>query len=205
MMVAGVDVGAEKKGFHVVILEGNVGKCFHREKPTEVRDLCARVEVIAIDAPCGWACQSISPTGRSRQAERDLKALRGIQSFYTPTRARAAVNMNKNYDWVFNGEQLWRTLRQRAIGGPVRLIETFPQGIACALRGQVLSAKNKRHDRGRILKRLGYLLDTPASIDYLDATLCAHAAACFAQGSFEQFGNATEGCIVLPPWGAWPE
>ena len=40
---------------------------------------------------------------------------------------------------------------------------------------------------------------------YLDATLCAHAAACFAQGKYEQFGNATEGRIVLPPWGAWPE
>ena len=199
MMVAGVDVGAEKKGFHVVILEGNSARCFHREKPSDVRDLCARAEVIAIDAPCGWACQRISPTGRSRQAERDLKALRGVQSFYTPTRTRAAANKNKNYDWVFNGETLWRSLRQHSISGPVRLIETVPHGIACALLGQVLSARNKRRDRSRLLKRLGYSLDAPASIDYLDARLCAHAAACFAESKFEEFGNATEGCIVLPP------
>jgi predicted nuclease with RNAse H fold len=205
MRVAGVDVGAGKKGFHLAILDGHSAKCFHREKPTEVRDLCAGLGVIAIDAPCGWACQSISSTGRSRQAERDLKAHRGIQSFYTPTRARAVASEKSNYDWMFNGEELWRTLRHHPIGGPVRLIETFPHGIACALRGQVLSARNKRRDRSRLLERLGYSLDTPASIDYLDATLCAHAAACFAQGKFEEFGNATEGCIVLPPWCALPE
>jgi predicted nuclease with RNAse H fold len=87
----------------------------------------------------------------------------------------------------------------------VRLIETFPHGIACALRGQVLRARDKRHDRSHLVKRLGYQLAQPTSIDYLDATLCAHAAACFAQGKFEKFGNATEGCIVLPSWDALPE
>jgi hypothetical protein len=68
----------------------------------------------------------------------------------------------------------------------------------------MLSAANKRRDRRRLLKRLGYSLDTPASIDCLDATLCAHAAACFAEDKFEQFGNAKEGFIVLPPWRALP-
>lgn len=144
MMAAGVDVGAEKKGFHVVILEGNSAKCFHREKPDEVRALCARAGVVAIDAPCGWSRQSDSPTGRSRQAERDLKAHRGIQSFYTPTRARALANKKKNYDWMFNGETLWRAFRAHLRGRPMRLIETFPHGIASTLRGQVLRAKDKR-------------------------------------------------------------
>jgi hypothetical protein len=162
------------------------------------------VGVIAIDAPCGWACESVSPTGRSRQAERDLKARRGIQSFYTPTRARALANKKNNYEWTFHGEELWRLLRRRFADTPVRLIETFPHGIASALRGQVLSAKNKRRDRSRLVERLGYSLDAPASIDFLDATLCAHAATCFARGKFETFGNATEGFIVLPMWGAVP-
>jgi predicted nuclease with RNAse H fold len=204
MMVAGVDVGAGKKGFHLAILNEHSVPCFHFEKPNEVREVCAGLGVIAIDAPCGWACQGISPTGRSRQAERDLKARRGIQSFYTPTRARAVANEKKNYDWMLNGEKLWQTLRTPPINGLVRLIETFPHGIACALHGQVLNAKNKRRDRSRLLERLGYSFDAPVSIDYLDATLCAHAAACFARGKFESFGNATEGCIVLPPWSALP-
>jgi predicted nuclease with RNAse H fold len=205
MKVAGVDVGAGKKGFHLVILEGHSAKRFHRQKPNDVRDLCACAGVIAIDAPCGWACQGISPTGQSRQAERDLKARRGIQSFYTPTRARAVANGKNHYDWMFNGEKLWRAFRAHLRSRPMRLIETFPHGVACALRGQVLSAKNKRRDRSRLVERLGYSFDGPVSIDYLDAALCAHAAACFARGKFEEFGNVTEGCIVLPPWSALPE
>jgi predicted nuclease with RNAse H fold len=205
MVTAGVDVGAEKKGFHIVILEGTSAKCFHRETPDEVRSVCAPAGVVPIDAPRGWACPSISPTGRSRQAERDLRAQRGIQSFYTPTRARALANEKKNYDWVFNGEKLWRAFRAHLRSRPMRLIETFPHGIACALRGQWLSAKDKRPNRSRLLQKLRYQLDQPASIDYLDATLCAHAAICFAQGKFEEFGNATEAWIVLPPWGALPE
>jgi predicted nuclease with RNAse H fold len=205
MRVAGVDVGAERKGFHLAILDGHSARCFHCETPEEVRDRCAGVAVIAVDAPCGWACPSVSPTGRSRQAERDLKARRGIPSFYTPTRARAAANGKNHYDWMFNGEKLWRAFRAHLRSRPMRLIETFPHGIACALRGQILSANNKRRDRSRLLRQLGYSLDTPASIDSLDATLCAHAAACFARGEFEAFGNATEGCIVLPPWSALPE
>lgn len=205
MRVAGVDVGAEKKGFHIVMLDGNSAKCFHRETPNEVRFLCALAGVVAIDAPCSWACPRVSPTGRSRQAERDLKTHRGIQSFYTPTRARALANQKQHYDWMFNGESLWRALRAQVRNRPMRLIETFPHGIACALRGQVLSAKDKRHDRRHLIQRLGYELDQPTSIDYLDATLCAHAAICFAQGKFEEFGDATEGCIALPTWGALPD
>lgn len=202
MIVAGVDVGAEKKGFHIVTLEGNSAKHFHRETPDEVRSLCARAGVVAIDAPCGWACPGDSPTGRSRQAERDLKTQRGIQSFYTPTRARALANQKRNYDWMFNGEKLWRAFRAHLCGRPMRVIETFPHGVACALRGQVLRAQDKRHDRSHLITRLGYQLAQPTSMDYLDATLCAYAAICFAQGKIEEFGNATEGCIVLPAWGA---
>jgi len=200
MKAAGIDVGACEKGFHIVILEGSRAHCFHRATIREVVFLCNSTNVVAIDAPCGWACKSISPTGRSRQAERDLKSQRGIQSFYTPTRSQALNNKKSFYDWMFNGERIWRAFHEESRRRPLHLLETFPHGIACALRGQIIPAKNKRRDRSQLVKKLGYRLEHSHKIDYLDAALCAHAAICFAQGRTEEFGNPTEGKIFLPKW-----
>lgn len=199
MVVAGIDVGAEAKGFHVVVLRGTIAECFHRRDVAEVVALCTSAQVVAIDAPGGWALPEISPCGRSRLAERTLKARRGITSFCTPTRSRALAHSKGFYTWTFNGEKLWQALRSPC-GATTRLIETFPHGVACALRGQRLRAADKRHDRGHLLRQLGYRLPPTATMDHLDACLCAHAAARFAAGDFEEFGHVSEGCIVLPAW-----
>ncbi len=200
MIAAGIDVGDINKGFHVALLNGELVRTFHVLGINELKILCKDAHIIAIDAPCGWAIKKYSTTGKSRQAEREMKKIRNIQSFYTPMRRNALLNTKKYYDWMFNGEKLWNSLRSHFKDNDTALIETFPHGIACSLQGRILSASNKRKDRSKLLRELGYRFDKKHAIDAVDSILCAHMGKLYLAKDYETYGNDLEGRIVLPVW-----
>ncbi len=84
------------------------------------------------------------------------------------------------------------------VQGPVA-IETFPQAVACALAGRIVSAKDKRTVRRELVARSGIpMREKRETIDELDALLCALAATAFASGAFKTYGGAEGGFIVVP-------
>jgi predicted nuclease with RNAse H fold len=199
-MVAGIDVGGTKKGFHAVALqEGRVLAKLATCSAADVADWCRTqgASAVGIDAPCQW-----SLTGRARPCERELAGL-GMSAFSTPSRARGAVH--PFYRWMVNGAELFRqlALSYRLYDGrsaPLDPLcfETFPQAIACTLAGKMLLAKNKRGDRRGLLAKAGIATDALKTIDEIDAALCALAAQHVLAGSFKAYGDAAEGFILVP-------
>lgn len=205
--VAGIDVGGANKGYHLAILRA--GQVIHVEQSREAMRLAATcrqfaVAAIGIDAPSQWAT-----AGGGRAAERAL-ARAGMSCFATPTRERAAANATGFYDWMFQGEELYRALavthpplRTAGHAGASCCFETFPHAITCALLGvTVASAKQKRVQRRQALERVGIATTALRSIDAVDAALCALAAACLLRGAVRAYGEAADGHIFVPEFAA---
>lgn len=199
-IVTGIDVGGPKKGFHAVALNaGRYWEKFAAPDAASMAEWCLRIgaRVVGVDAPCRW-----SLTGRARPAEHALAA-EGIHCFATPGRV-AAENRNF-YRWMINGAELFRLLEahyplfdgDNATSGPV-CFETFPQAVACALAGRVVSAKRKSAVRRELLREAGIDTAPLTNIDAVDAALCALAAHSLLAGSYKTYGDATEGLIVVP-------
>ena len=199
-IVVGVDVGGPKKGFHAVALED--GQFFDQ---VALLDPAAVVQwsrslhasAVGIDAPCAW-----SLTGRARPCEWELAAS-GIRAFATPS--FAVGERHPFYEWMLNGAELFRHLApyyqlfkgRQSVSPPV-CFETFPQAVACALAGKILSAKHKRTNRPRLLRHAGVSLDSLTAIDQVDAALCALTGHYLLRGAFRTYGDATEGFIIVP-------
>ncbi|WP_341313539.1 DUF429 domain-containing protein [Paraburkholderia sp. IMGN_8] len=108
--VAGIDIGGERKGNHLVILRGTQIVCnLSQEAPENMLEKCLQFDVAAvgIDAPCRWR---IGQSGR--QAEKALAQQR-IFSFATPTRELAMASKSGFYGWMFNGERVYDTFSPR--------------------------------------------------------------------------------------------
>jgi predicted nuclease with RNAse H fold len=199
-ILAGIDVGGEKKGFHAVALrKRRVIATLASSSAEDVAAWCIEqgVAAVGIDAPCCW-----SVCGRSRPCEREL-ASGGISAFSTPTQVIGEAH--PFYRWMVNGLALYKRFapRYRLYDGRSSLVdpfcfETFPHAIACALAGKRLSADRKRIDRRRILEQAGLPVQTLTSIDQLDAALCALSAQRVLAGRFHSYGNAAEGFILVP-------
>lgn len=207
-VVAGIDVGGARKGFHGVALRGGrYWRKFASTGPGEMAAWCRGLGAVAvgIDAPARF-----SQDGRMRPCERALaRAL--ISCFATPTLERARAT--PFYAWMLNGAALFAALEitHRLYGGdaidardPV-CFETFPQAIACALAGKPVSAKEKNTVRRALLAAQGF---TPAHmlelrlIDEVDAALCALAAWRLVQDKAVRHGEAESGFIVVPASGS---
>lgn len=198
-IVAGIDVGGERKGFHAVAL---LNGCFlDRKADTDaiaISDWCLslKVKILAVDAPCGW-----SRKDRSRLAEREL-AGEGIYCYATPTHERS--QSVKFYGWICNGEKLYKQLQKHYplfVGEPAvgRIcFETFPHAIVCALKGSVVPARPKGKVRRQALRDQGIDESELPNIDFVDAALCALAADYFSRGQFKTYGDKAEGYIVVP-------
>ena len=153
--------------------------------------------MVGIDAPCGW-----SQTGRARLCEREL-ASEGIHAFATPS--QVIGESHKFYRWMHNGARLYRLLTfhyklfdgTHSLSNPV-CFETFPQAVACALAGTIVSAKHKSRDRRRLLREAGLSIDSLTNIDLVDAALCALTAHHLLAGTYKAYGDAAEGFIVVP-------
>jgi predicted nuclease with RNAse H fold len=203
IIVAGIDVGGRAKGFHGVALRGGayldlIASC----DVAEVADWCRQISarIIGIDAPCRW-----SATGRARTAERELMSER-IWCFSTPSREADESHPRDHFRWMLNGADLYANLETTHAlfdgesKGRSRQIcfETFPQAIACALAGEIVSAKQKRRARRDLLDRANIDTSKLTNIDEIDAALCAFTAHQFALGKYKSYGDAATGFIIFP-------
>jgi len=203
LIAAGVDVGGKRKGFHAVALRGSV-YLDQMKSPdaAQVAAWCRNIgaQFIGVDAPCRW-----SGTGRARIAERALMAKK-IWCFSTPTHAIALAHPKKHYDWMLARAALFDFLEThyplfngRAIDqAEPACFETFPHAVTCAMRGEIVSAKNKRKDRATLLEAEGIKLSRRPSMDMIDAAICALVAAKFTSNSTNYYGDAESGFIVTP-------
>jgi predicted nuclease with RNAse H fold len=150
-VVAGIDVGGARKGFHVAILEENAIVDLRAFLATrDVAEFLAghRPALVAVDAPP----RATRTEEKTRSAERALAAA-GFRMQWTRRADPAA--------WMLNGESLWVELTSRGFS----LVETFPTAVA------------RLRERGGILLDLALLpAERAAYPDLLDACLCALAA-----------------------------
>jgi predicted nuclease with RNAse H fold len=200
-ITVGIDVGGIKKGFHAVVNHaGQYHGHFQSTNPDAVVAwaLSQKPSVIAIDAP-----SMFSKNGRSRKAERDL-VNNGMRCFYTPTRDLAKES--HFYDWVFNGELIYKKLEipifmGDKINSPC-VIETFPHAIQISLwthHQQSYPEGSKSFIRRKTLAlHANYQTKKLTSIDLIDAALCAVAADYFVHAQFSAYGCSEEGFIVIP-------
>lgn len=203
-VVAGVDVGGSRKGFHAVALNaGQYHDRFASRDANQVVRWCVETigaAVIAVDAPCRW-----SLTGKSRLAERELHA-QGISCFFTPTRESAREHPKNNFGWVFSGQAVFAGLEKthplcRAVPGAGEkcCLETYPHAVTWHLRGGSADAKQKRAQRIELLKRHVIATEKLTNNDWRDAALCALVAHRAANGdTLKAFGDAQTGQIIVP-------
>lgn len=201
--VAGIDIGGDRKGNHLVILRGTEIVCNLSQKaPEHMLEICLQfgVAAVGIDAPCLWRAGDAG-----RQAEKEL-ARRRIFSFATPTRELAKASKSGFYGWMFNGERIYQAFaphfplfnNERKIGERV-CFETFPHAITSAFLGsEIASAKRKRTQRREILEDAGIETASLRSIDEVDATLCALTANYLLKGEIVAYGDKLGGFIVVP-------
>lgn len=201
---AGVDVGGQRKGFHVAFLRGSVILSIERLAAASLvasrcRDMLAAT--VAVDAPCGW---SLDPDGRSREAERAMLRC-GIRAYNVP--AKNLAHLEGFHAWMLQGEALYSALQPHfPLWEPHEgssqghfCFETFPHAITCALLGRIVRGQSKAVDRPAALALAGIQLpQRPLSQDDVDACLCALAAQRVAGGDAQAFGRRGEGFIVLP-------
>jgi len=204
VIVAGIDVGGARMGFHSVLLDGRrVVDQLNTSDAEALARWCLRAERIAIDSPCGWAL----PGERSRLCERQLAA-QGVRCFVTPTREAALASQSNFYGWVLRGEALYQALQRsgvpiardsQALAGRC-CFESFPHGITVALSPQIeVKAALKLEQRSALLERFGVSLIGLSSIDWIDAAVCALAAQHIAKGAEAGiYGEPEGGLLVLP-------
>ena len=129
-------------------------------------------------------------------------ASEGINCYYAPTEARAREHAF--YTWMLPGKELYEelsadhTLYLGEHSEGAICIETFPHAVACALAGELVSAKQKRFIRGELLQRAGFSLANLSNIDEIDAALCALAAHSFVRRDFKRYGDPAGGFIIVP-------
>ena len=200
-IVAGIDVGGVKKGFHVVALrQGQYVDQLASTEPNEIADWCRSLEValIGVDAP-----SQFSRDGKPRICERELIAAK-IFCFGSPTQEVAENHPKNYYGWMLNGMALYKSLASThpvialSDGPKIGCFETFPQAVACALSGGIVSAKDKNSIRRGLLDQLGIANTKFESIDAVDAALCAWAAYQLALGDVQVFGSQEDGLIITP-------
>jgi predicted nuclease with RNAse H fold len=209
MNVAGIDVGGLKKGFHVVIGISRSGRLafhlYHDTNPKKIVQLCRQhdVQVVAIDAPCKWRKGKIA-----RASELSLSRA-GYRLYFTPTREEAVANRRGFFDWMLNGERLYKAFEPThpVLAFPQhslipQCVETFPHAILRSLAPDLatkFSLKEKTFARLELLKRLGMDALCFPTADDVDAALCCYTAQQMAgKLPMEFHGDSETGFIVLP-------
>jgi predicted nuclease with RNAse H fold len=199
----GVDVGVTK-GLDVVVLDDGVTTPVATHRHVLLAALGELIEragpdVVAIDAPPGWALR-----GRSRQTEREIRYL-GIHSFGTPPARRAARNRTRYYEWMRRGFRAFRIAERRGYpryrGGPPdrTALEVFPHASAVVLSGCLPPAGvTKRTWRTSVLAAQGVEGRGLSTTDQVDAALAALTGLLALKGRRTSLGDPNEGVITLP-------
>jgi predicted nuclease with RNAse H fold len=183
---AGVDVGGQRKGFDVAVVDtgrvlGIERRCSSPEAVLDVLRL-HKPTFVGVDSPC-----SAAPDGATlRECERELRdAVCGIR--WTPDQA-TLVGGNRYYEWIRRGLDLYRALK----AGGWSWIEVFPTASWTRWEGE------RRGSRAvwtkNALPNLG-LKDLPARTnqDTRDAIAAALTARQHSLGEAQAFGP-----IVVP-------
>ena len=198
MRALGIDVGVEK-GLDLVLMDERrvplriVSRAGIGRLAAFIDELAP--EVIAIDAPPGWATN-----GKSRRTERDLAQF-NIHAFNTPSDGRG----NPFYDWMEVGFRAFRIAAKAgfpryAAGSPRgTAMEVFPHASATVLAG-CLPPKGARKKAWRegVLRAQGVWTDDLTTADQIDAALAALTGVIVLQGRHFAPGDPKEGVIVLP-------
>lgn len=183
----GVDVGGERKGFDVAVLDADrVVHLSAREGVADVVSLVARFSptIIAVDSP-----RSCAPAGHNlREGERRLRAaVCGIR--WTPARER--LDGNPYYGWVLHGLRLYDALA--ASNSSAEVIECFPTASWTRWHGP--RGSRSRADWSTAALAALKLAGVPprTTQDQRDAIGAAATAGAYAQGHTESFEE-----IVVP-------
>ena len=200
MRVLGVDVGGDRKGLDLVVMneERTVAMTQTRATLSDVvtvlRDL--RPRIVAIDSPPAWNAGT-----RSRRTERQLAEL-GISTFPTPS---AASGEKPFFDWMKVGMAVFALVAEH--GYPLdtsgrsgrRAIEVFPYGSAVVLSGGLKPDGMRTKDwRERVLRSHGVRAEALRTLDQVDAALAALTGVIVGEGRATFLGDGAEGVIVLP-------
>jgi predicted nuclease with RNAse H fold len=199
MRALGIDVGVAK-GHDLVLIDERLTPLvvIRRAGLEDIRRsiLDHRPDIVAIDAPPGWAI-----AGRSRLTENELAHL-NIHAFRTPS---AEHGTGRQFDWMRSGMEVFRLAEE--LGFPLRTggtfrcraIEVFPHASATVLSG-CLPPKglSKRVWRERVLRTQGVPTERLTTGDLLDAALAALTGSLVLRGHHSAFGDPKEGMIVLP-------
>jgi predicted nuclease with RNAse H fold len=173
---AGVDVGGERKGFHVALTDGRVILEIAAELSLRqtVEWLAQRSPtVVAIDAPP----QALIQGPETRAAERALSQA-GFRIQWT---RRQGTGLPAP-EWMNHGAALWHEL-QRALPN-ARLIETFPTAATAQLANSQIHLP---------LSSLALLTPHRATLkDALDACIAADVAARAHRNQTQVFGPEDE-------------
>jgi predicted RNase H-like nuclease len=204
-VVAGIDVGGERRGFHLVSLQGAAIKSTWATR--DAADAAAwcidqGAKLVGVDAPSGWS-KGIAGEFKSREAERSIHS-EGFHIFFTPTKEEGSKRAFSQ--WMLNGERLYAELVKHypLYGGqssapPECCFETYPYIAACGLANKRMSAKNKNPERREIIRSAGIDPTLLRNQDYVDAGICALVAYSVHIDYCTAYGHENEGFILTPP------
>lgn len=173
---AGVDVGGEKKGFHIALTDGHAILEIAAELslPQAIEWLAERSPaVVAIDAPP----QALIQGPETRAAERALSQA-GFRIQWT---RRQGTGLPAP-EWMNHGAALWHELKRTL--PHAQLIETFPTAATAQLANSAIHLP---------LSTLALLTPHRATLkDALDACIAADVAARAHQGLTHVYGPEDE-------------
>jgi predicted nuclease with RNAse H fold len=198
VIAVGVDVGVHALDV-VRLADANLLE-HRRVAPDAFGALLAewQADIVGVDAPSGWAT-----AGSARASEIALIGA-GIRCFRTPMRGAAGSSF---YDWVRGGHDVFACCigagyaLGRDVPVPARsVIEVFPHAATLALLGGPYTtrrAADKRAARRAALARAGIDIDARASLDAIDASLCAWTAREALAGRAVAYGDRDEGPVFV--------
>lgn len=183
---AGVDVGAERKGFHLALVDDRTcisirgGARDHLSVEDAVCLLSEwRPGVIAIDSPCEWASDSEHSRPEEKRIAREICGIR-----WTPHRSAGAKSTY--YAWVRHGLKLYEAIRE--VGNSWRVVECFPTASWTRLGGK-RGSKSRARWSEKVLRQSMDHLPARMNQDQRDAIGAALTARMHARGETEPFGK----------------
>ena len=194
-VVVGVDVGGDRKGFDVAVLDGMTVRLRRTTKVGDVVDLAADAGLVGIDAPAAWA-----PDGQASRPDERSFARAGICGIrFTPDEATARARTDDHLGWIWNGLALYEALADAAVD----TAEVFPTAAWtrwCGARGGRTRLAWTRAGWNR-LRADGLVADAGdrPTQDAMDAVAAALVARQARAGTVDRFGG-----LVVPAAGTWP-
>jgi predicted nuclease with RNAse H fold len=184
--VAGVDVGAHKKGFHVAVLDDRRLVDNPRRLPTPgcVIEYLSRQRpvLVAVDGPMAPA-----PDGARSRIDEQMLAAQVCNIRWTPDRRQLASGCY--YEWIRHGFQLYRALA--AAGLPA--IECFPTASFSRWYGQRAGRSRARWSQEALVWLGLRAIPVRSNQDERDAIAAAVTAWQHTRSQTEAFGT-----IVVP-------